>query len=83
MNNKLIKPGDLVELLPTNQRNRQLRKQEGKLEWTVIKIDSSVICFDGDEGLMIQSIRLIVNIHAGFSGKTLHSENIGRTYIQY
>lgn len=55
MNNKLIKPGDLVELLPTNQRNRQLRKQEGKIEWTVIKIDSSVICFDGDEGLMIQS----------------------------
>ena len=52
---KPIKPGDIVELLPTNQRNRQLRKQDGKHEWVVIKIDPSVICFNGNEGLLIQS----------------------------
>ena len=29
----MIKVGDIVELLPTNQRNRQLRSQENKHIW--------------------------------------------------
>ena len=53
----MIKPGDIVELLPNNQRNRQLRKQEGKMDWTVIKIDPHTICFNKQEGILIQSIR--------------------------
>ena len=52
----MIKPGDIVELLPTNQRNRQLSKQIGKWEWVVIKIDPSTICFNKQEGILIQSI---------------------------
>ena len=52
----MIKPGDIVELLPTNQRNRQLRKQNGKWEWVVIKIDPSTICFNKQEGILIQSV---------------------------
>ena len=51
----MIKPGDIVELLPTNQRNRQLRKQNGKKEWVVIKIDPRTICFNNQEGILIQS----------------------------
>ena len=31
--------GDIVELLPTNNRNRQLRAQDKKLIWEVIKVD--------------------------------------------
>ena len=54
---KMIKPGDVVELLPNNQRNRQLRKQEGKMDWTVIKIDPRTICFNHQEGILIQSIQ--------------------------
>ena len=42
----MLKVGDIVELLPTNQRNRQLRKQNGKWEWEIIKIDPSTICFN-------------------------------------
>ena len=34
-----IKVGDIVELLPTNNRNRQLRAQDQKLIWEVIKVD--------------------------------------------
>ena len=56
-NEKMIKPGDIVELLPTNQRNRQLRKQENKHDWTVLKIDPNTICFNRQEGILIQSIR--------------------------
>ena len=33
-----VKVGDIVELMPTNQRNRQLRSQEGKYDWRVIEI---------------------------------------------
>lgn len=51
----MIKIGDIVELLPTNQRNRQLRKQNGKKEWVVIKIDPRTICFNNQEGILIQS----------------------------
>ena len=52
----MIKPGDMVELLPTNQRNRQLRKQENKHDWTVLKIDPNTICFNRQEGILIQSV---------------------------
>jgi len=47
--------GDIVELLPTNQRNRQLRSQDKKYEWVVRKIDPSTICFGKDEGIYIES----------------------------
>ena len=52
----MIKAGDKVELLPTNNRNRQLRAQNGKYEWVVIKIDPETICFNNQEGILIQSI---------------------------
>ena len=50
-----MKVGDIVELLPTNQRNRQLRKQNGKWEWVIIKIDPNTICFNKQEGILIES----------------------------
>jgi hypothetical protein len=50
-----IKVGDLVELQPTNKRNRQLRSQDGKYIWTVIKIGPT-ICFGNDEGIYIKSV---------------------------
>ena len=53
----MIKPGDTVELLPTNQRNRQLRKQEGKMDWKVLEINPNTMCFNHQEGILIQSIR--------------------------
>ena len=53
---KILKPGDKVELLPTNARNRQLRKQDGKHEWIVLKIDPSTQCFGGNEGIAIVSV---------------------------
>ena len=34
-----IHVGDIVELMPTNNRNRQLRAQDKKLIWEVIKVD--------------------------------------------
>ena len=52
----MIKIGDIVELLPTNNRNRQLRSQNGKYEWVVIKIDPETICFNKQEGILIQSV---------------------------
>ena len=52
----MLKVGDIVELLPTNQRNRQLRKQNGKWEWEIIKIDPSTICCNNQEGILIQSV---------------------------
>ena len=52
----MLKVGDIVELLPTNQRNRQLRKQNGKWERVIIKIDPSTICFNKQEGILIQSV---------------------------
>lgn len=52
----VIKVGDKVELLPTNQRNRQLRKQQGKHEWTVLKINPSAQCFNGKEAIAIESL---------------------------
>ena len=52
----MFKPGDIVELQPTNQRNRQLRRQEGKRMWKVIKIDPETICFGKQEGILIESV---------------------------
>jgi len=52
----VLKIGDKVELLPTNQRNRQLRKQ-GKHEWIVLKINPSAQCFNGKEGIAIESLK--------------------------
>ena len=52
----MLKPGDIVELQPTNQRNRQLRSQEKKWEWVIVKIDPETICFKNEEGILIQSV---------------------------
>ena len=52
----MLKVGDIVELFPPTQRNRQLRKQNGKWEWEIIKIDPSTICFNNQEGILIQSV---------------------------
>jgi hypothetical protein len=48
----MIKVGDIVELQPTNNRNRQLRSQESKHIWEVVKIDTPQ-CFNGDVGFLI------------------------------
>ena len=48
----MIKVGDIVELQPTNQRNRQLRSQDKKHIWEVVKIDTPQ-CFKGDVGFLI------------------------------
>lgn len=56
MNITALKVGDMVELQPTNQRNRQLRKQYDKWEWVIIKIDPETICFNKQEGILIQSV---------------------------
>ena len=37
-----IKVGDIVELQPTNQRNRQLRSQENKHFWEVLTVDTPI-----------------------------------------
>jgi len=51
----MIKTGDIVELLGTDNRNRQLRSQEKKRFWTVIKIGTPQ-CFFGKEGFLIQHV---------------------------
>ena len=48
-----IKVGDIVELLPTNNRNRQLRAQDQKLIWEVIKVDRP-ICLNKELGYFIE-----------------------------
>ena len=52
MNSK-IKVGDIVELLPSNQRNRQLRSQEGKYYWRVSEIGTPQ-CFFGKLAFLIE-----------------------------
>ena len=47
--------GDIVELLPNTNRHRQLRAQDGKYDWKVLKIDPDTICFNGSEGIFIES----------------------------
>ena len=51
----MIKVGDIVELLPTNNRNRQLRGQENKHMWEVVQI-KPVMCFGGDLGFDIKHV---------------------------
>ena len=53
----MINVGDIVELLPTNNRNRQLRAQEGKYEWEVLEINPETICFGKKEGILIVSCK--------------------------
>jgi hypothetical protein len=50
-----LKVGDIVELQPTNQRNRQLRGQEKKYLWEVIKIEPTQ-CFKNEEGIYIKHV---------------------------
>ena len=52
---KVLEVGDIVELMPTNNRNRQLRAQDGKYEWEVLTIDPETICFGKKEGILIRS----------------------------
>ena len=51
----MIKVGDIVELMPTNQRNRQLRAQENKHIWEVLKVDTPIY-LKGDLGFYIKHI---------------------------
>lgn len=51
----MIKVGDIVELLPTDNRNRQLRAQEGKYDWEVLQIDTPQ-CLAGRLGYFIKFI---------------------------
>ena len=52
----MIQEGDVVELLPSNNRNRQLRAQEGKHIWKVLKIGTPV-CTRPHLGYLIQSTK--------------------------
>ena len=52
-----LKVGDIVELLPTNNRNRQLRSQEKKIAWTVLVSQAWPQCFGGREAILIESTR--------------------------
>ena len=51
--NSNIKVGDIVELLPSNQRTRQLRSQEGKYYWRVLEIGTPQ-CFFGELAFHIE-----------------------------
>ena len=53
LENEMIKIGDIVELLPTNQRNRQLRSQEKKYDWRVIEIGTPQ-CYFGKLAYLIE-----------------------------
>ena len=55
METKLPKVGDIVELLPTNNRNRQLRSQENKHLWEVLSIDKPIY-LKGDLGFMLKAV---------------------------
>ena len=55
MANNLPKVGDIVELQPTNQRNRQLRSQENKHIWKVLTVDTPIY-LKGDLGFMIKHV---------------------------
>ena len=55
METKLPKVGDIVELLPTNNRNRQLRSQENKHFWEVLQVDKPIY-LKGDLGFMLKAV---------------------------
>lgn len=48
-----IKIGDIVELQPTDNRNRQLINQDRKRIWEVVKTSPSVQALGGDPGVLI------------------------------
>ena len=52
---KLPRVGDIVELLPTNNRNRQLRSQENKHFWEVLSVDTPIY-LQGDLGFMLKHV---------------------------
>ena len=51
----MIRVGDVVELQPTDNRNRQLRAQEGKYDWEVLQVDTPQ-CLSGRLGYFIKHI---------------------------
>ena len=51
----LPKVGDIVELLPSNNRNRLLRSQENKHFWEVLTVDTPIY-LKGDLGFMIKHV---------------------------
>ena len=51
-----IKIDDIVELLPTTEENRQLRKEK-KIAWTVVVAAAWPQCFGGKEGVLIECTR--------------------------
>ena len=51
----MIKEGDIVELLPTDNRNRQLRAQEKKYDWEVLTVGTPQ-CLAGRLGFFIKHI---------------------------
>ena len=55
MGTNLPKVGDIVELLPTNKRNRQLRSQENKHFWEVLQVDKPIY-LKGDVGFMLKAV---------------------------
>ena len=55
MGTNLPKVGDIVELLPTNNRNRQLRSQENKHFWEVLSVDKPIY-LKGDLGFMLKAV---------------------------
>ena len=55
METKLPKVVDIVELLPTNNRNRQLRSQENKHFWEVLQVDKPIY-LKGDLGFMLKAV---------------------------
>ena len=55
MGNNFPKVGDIVELLPTNNRNRQLRSQENKHFWEVLQVDKPIY-LKGDLGFMLKHV---------------------------
>ena len=48
--------GDIVELLPINNRARQLRKEHGFIEWEVVEIRENLQAFDGKRGFDIKDL---------------------------
>lgn len=51
-----FKVGDTVELLPTSERNRHLRKIDGKTYWKVLEAEQSPKFFGGRAGVKIESV---------------------------
>lgn len=52
----MIAIGDIVELLPINNRARQLRKEHGFIEWEVVEIRENLPVFGGNRGFDIKAL---------------------------